>query len=110
MLDDVESTCENMVCLKEGKLVFDGRVDDFKKSVKKSVYEATIGRENNTVSDGISVISVKREGAELIIRFIVRDEELFQKSSICYHPSCRITDMTLEDAYFIKLFLQGSVI
>lgn len=108
MLDDVESTCESIICLNEGKLVFDGKIKDFKKSVNIPVYEASTDKENIMQTKGINVISLKRDGSKMIIRFIISDEMLFRSSNLLLNSSCRMIDMTLEDAYYIKLFTQGS--
>ncbi len=101
ILDDVESTCERMISLKSGKVTYEGKVSDFICHINSDVYTITIHRKDlYKIGKEISIISIKREGEKLHIRFIINDMKLCEESDIYMAESLKKVEKNLEDAYF----------
>ncbi|MCI9530171.1 MAG: ATP-binding cassette domain-containing protein [Lachnospiraceae bacterium] len=100
ILDDVESACERMVSLQGGKVMYAGSVAGFIKADKKLVYSLRIPRgELAGIGDEISIISIKRDGEELAIRFSVNNGEACRSKAPYRNGSLKKEKKSLEDAY-----------
>ena len=106
ILDDIESTCEKMISLKSGKVTYEGSIKTFIEKTNCSIYTASFCHKDFiNIGNEISIIAIKKEENNISIRFIVQNKELLQ--SIPFYHTTKIikTDMTLEDAYFLNMYL-----
>lgn len=108
ILDDIESSCERMICLKNGVVTYEGRVKDFVEGTKCGIYTVALSRGDLAkIGKEICVIAVKREGDMVTVRFAVRDRELLKVNPIYPGKSFKRAVMTLEDAYFLNMYILG---
>jgi len=106
ILDDIESTCEKMISLKQGKVTYEGKIKDYIDKTKGSIFTVTLTREEFVkISKEINVVAIKREGEMIAIRFIVQDKELMKVNPIYRNKVINRTETSLEDAYFINMYL-----
>ncbi len=100
ILDDVESACERMVSLRGGKVTYAGSVGGFIKADRKAVYSIRIPRDELAgIGEEASIISIKRDGESLAIRFSVNDGEACRNKPLYRNGSLRKEEKSLEDAY-----------
>lgn len=106
ILDDVESTCEKMISLKSGKVTYEGSVANFIDRNKKSIYVIEIPKSRlKDIGDEISIISIKREKENLIVRFIVNDGSVCLSKPLYRNGSLKKAEKNLEDAYISHMGL-----
>lgn len=94
IIEDVGSTCERIIVLSKGKVLFQGFTKDFIGSIQEKIYTIIIPREKiGEYSEKLNIVSIKLLGNELEIRFV---GDNYINSEKCKEQQC-----TLEDAYFI---------
>ncbi len=100
ILDDVESACERMVSLQSGKVTYAGSVDGFIQDDKNVVYSILIPRDKLAeIGKEVSIISIKRDRGNLVIRFSVNNAELCRSKPLYRNGSLKKEKKSLEDAY-----------
>ena len=106
ILDDIESTCEKMISLRTGKVMYEGKIKTYVDETRGNIYTATLNREDFIkIGNEISVIAVKREEDMITIRFIIQNKELFESIPFYHNAVINKVDTTLEDAYFLNMYL-----
>ncbi|MDF2674775.1 MAG: transporter related protein [Clostridiales bacterium] len=91
IVEDIEFTCENLAILKEGQMVYQGRVKELIEKVKGSVWTSDVDREEfNRVKRNYNIISTVSEGERVRLR-IISAEKPFE-NAFAIQPS-------IEDAY-----------
>ncbi|MDR2888665.1 MAG: ATP-binding cassette domain-containing protein [Lachnospiraceae bacterium] len=94
IIDDVQATCENVMVLHHGSLLYNGTTQGFIERVDRPVYTAQIERsalpEWNTLLD---IISIKLVNKGMEIRFFGANNQRRPENS-------KRVDCSLEDAYF----------
>jgi ABC-2 type transport system ATP-binding protein len=99
IVEDIEFTCENLAILKEGQMVYQGRVKELIEKVKGSVWTSDVDREEfNRVKRDYNIISTVSEGESVRLR-IISDEKPFE-NALAIQPS-------IEDAY-MKLIREAN--
>lgn len=95
IIEDVRATCENILVLHKGRMLYEGATQDFIDSMHQKIYTIKVPRKRlSEFSSVLDIISFKLFGEELEIRFVDRKYpiELSDKKT----EAC-----TLEDAYFL---------
>ncbi|MCM1193487.1 MAG: ATP-binding cassette domain-containing protein [Butyrivibrio sp.] len=104
ILDDVESTCEKMICLKSGKVIYEGKIRTFIDKTDVNIYTATLSREDFIkVGNEINIVAVKREEDLITIRFLIKDKKPVESIPLYHNTVIKKADTTLEDAYFLNM-------
>jgi len=106
ILDDVESTCEKMISLKQGRIIYEGKINAFVGAEQGKVYTTSLKRTDiPQIGNEISIIAIKREEDMIHIRFMINNMELFKSIELYQNAQIRKVDTTLEDAYFLHTYL-----
>ncbi|MDL2301997.1 ATP-binding cassette domain-containing protein [Lachnospiraceae bacterium OttesenSCG-928-D06] len=95
IVEDVRATCENIIVLKKGSLLFTGATEDFISGVNKKIYTVHIPKNQlSSLSSCLDIISIKLFGEVLEVRFAENEYSLELKDK--KQETCN-----LEDAYFL---------
>lgn len=75
IVGDVESTCENLAVLKEGTILFSGKVSGLQEQAEGKVWTAYAGKDGwetmkESVPDGTKIISSVQEGQQVKLRIL----------------------------------------
>lgn len=95
IVEDIESTCNNICILDNGKVIFLGTINELKSLANGKIYEEMLSKESfSKLNNKISIINIKYINDKVLVRFTLPenyDEVKF--SPINSEP-------TLEDSYF----------
>lgn len=106
ILDDVESTCEKLISLRQGEIIYEGKISSYINKERKKVFTTKLNREDiSKIGKEISMIAVKREEEKINIRFVIHEKELFQSLDVYKNAEIRKAETSLEDAYFLNTYL-----
>lgn len=95
IIEDVRATCENILVLHKGRILYDGTTQHFIDSMEQKIYTIEIPRKRLAeFSSVLDIISIKLFGEELEIRFVDREYPIEL-------PDKKLETCTLEDAYFL---------
>lgn len=95
IIEDVRATCENILVLHKGKILYDGTTQHFIDSMEQKIYTIEIPRKKLAeFSSVLDIISIKLFGEKLEIRFVDREYPMEM-------PDKKLEACTLEDAYFL---------
>lgn len=91
IVSDIESCCNQLAVLKQGKLIFTGDQQGLTKKAEGKVWKTRVNEQDlNTMNANAKIVSTKREQGYLVIRYL--DHRLLGQESIQVKP-------TLEDGY-----------
>lgn len=91
IVEDIEFTCENLAILKDGSVLYQGKVSDLLKKAEGSIWSTTVDRnELEALRRKHNIISTVSEGDNIKVRILSDCKPT--ESSICLKPS-------VEDAY-----------
>lgn len=100
IVEDIESTCENLAIIKEGNLLFSGKIVDLTEKAKDSVWIANLSIDSlNEIKNKYPVISTVSEGELLKTRLLSQTKPC--ENAVKINPS-------IEDAY-MKVVKDGEV-
>lgn len=106
ILDDVESTCEKLISLRQGEIIYEGKISSYINKEREKVFTTKLNREDiSKIGKEISMIAVKREEEKINIRFVIHEKELFQSLDVYKNAEIRKVETSLEDAYFLNTYL-----
>jgi len=101
IVEDIESTCENIVVMDEGKIVFKGTVIELLDRANGNIYEAKISRaELEDIKKKYIVTNILMMATESTIRFIEEDKSNIFKGAEVILPN-------VEDAYMYLMHING---
>lgn len=101
IVEDIESTCENIVVMDEGKIVFKGTVIELLDRANGNIYEAKISRaELEDIKKKYIVTNILMMATEATIRFIEEDKSNIFKGAEVILPN-------VEDAYMYLMHING---
>lgn len=103
IVGDIESTCENIAVMDEGKIVFKGSVIDLLDKANGNIYEAKISRaEIEDVKKKYVVTNVLMMSTDANVRFIAKNKsDLFE--------GAEETLPNVEDAYMYLMYTSGGM-
>ncbi len=103
IVGDIESTCENIAVMDEGKIIFKGSVIDLLDKAKGNIYEAKISRaEIEDVKKKYIVTNVLMMSTDANVRFIAKNKsDLFE--------GAEETLPNVEDAYMYLMYTSGGM-
>lgn len=102
ILEDVESSCDNMIYLKKGKLEFNGKISDFILKNNYLIYSANT-TDLKKIGTFCNIISFKREDIGYFVRFAIKDEIGLACLLHLDIINLKKENITLEDAYVLSL-------
>lgn len=95
IIEDVRATCENILVLHKGKMLYEGTTQNFIDSMHHKIYTIKVPRKRLAeFSPILDIISIRLFGEELEIRFVDREYPIEL-------PNKTLEVCTLEDAYFL---------
>ena len=95
IIEDVRATCENILVLHKGKMLYEGTTQHFIDSMHHKIYTIKVPRKRLAeFSPILDIISIRLFGEELEIRFVDRKYPIEL-------PDKTLEACTLEDAYFL---------
>ncbi|MDO5519794.1 MAG: ABC transporter ATP-binding protein [bacterium] len=101
IVGDIESTCENIAVMNEGKIIFKGTVTELLDQANGVIYEAKISRaELEEVKKRYIVTNILMMTTEATIRFIETDKANIFKGA-------EVTLPNVEDAYMYLMYRNG---
>lgn len=96
IIEDVESSCENILVMNQGNLLYGGSVQEFIRNVKEEIYTIRIPREQiAALNKKLNIIAIKLYGDEIEVRFAQKEP------SIDLSGKRKSENCSLEDAYFL---------
>lgn len=102
IVGDIEATCENIAVLDEGRILFQGTVEELLLAVKGKVYKAEIGRsELEELKRRYPVTSMLTMGNNVMVRFLAETRP-FEGAKRCAAG--------VEDAYMYLMQKRGGVL
>lgn len=103
IVGDIESTCENIAVMDEGKIIFKGSVIDLLDKANGNIYEAKISRaEIEDVKKKYIVTNVLMMSTDANVRFIAKNKsDLFE--------GAEETLPNVEDAYMYLMYTSGGM-
>ena len=95
IVEDIESTCNNICILDNGNVIFVGTINELKSLANGKIYEEILSKESfSKLNNKISIINIKYINDNVLVRFIASEIfDEFEFSPISSEP-------TLEDSYF----------
>ena len=95
IVEDIESTCNNICILDNGNVIFVGTINELKSLANGKIYEEILSKESfSKLNNKISIINIKYINDKVLVRFIASEIfDEFEFSPISSEP-------TLEDSYF----------
>lgn len=98
IVEDVEFTCENLAILKEGKILYKGKVRELLKKAEGGVWSCSVERDKfEEIKKSYSIISTVSEGERVKLRILSSSKP--SENAILINPS-------IEDAY-MKFIREG---
>lgn len=98
IVEDVEFTCENLAILKEGKILYKGKVRELLKKAEGGVWSCSVDRDKfEEIKKSYSIISTVSEGERVKLRILSSSKP--SENAILINPS-------IEDAY-MKFIREG---
>ena len=95
IVEDIQSTCENIAILDQGKLLYQGSVQELMMSAREHVFTAAVNKDAaDAIKEQYLVTGLTGYGNEVNIR-ILAEEKPFEEAVIC--------EPTMEDAYMYRL-------
>lgn len=103
IVGDIESTCENIAVMDEGKIIFKGSVIELLDKANGNIYEAKISRaEIEDIKKKYIVTNVLMMSTEANVRFIAKNKsDLFE--------GAEETLPNVEDAYMYLMYTSGGM-
>jgi ABC-2 type transport system ATP-binding protein len=103
IVGDIESTCENIAVMDEGKIIFKGSVIELLDKANGNIYEAKISRaEIEEIKKKYIVTNVLMMSTEANVRFIAKNKsDLFE--------GAEETLPNVEDAYMYLMYTSGGM-
>lgn len=99
IVGDIEATCEDIAILNEGKLLYNGTVNDLLKFAKGNIYTTTISKKDlDSVKQNYIITGMLTTGNSCNIRFVSTDTP-YIKADLC--------EPNVEDAYMLYLHKNG---
>lgn len=96
IVEDIETTCEKTAILNEGKIIYNGSINELKKAAENHVYIITIDRnELGRIEETYKVISMNTNDSFIKVR-VLCDEKPDEKNVEFAEPN-------IEDAYMFLL-------
>ncbi|RDY28499.1 ABC transporter ATP-binding protein [Romboutsia weinsteinii] len=101
IVGDIESTCENIAVMDEGKIIFKGTVTELLDNANGNIYEAKISRaEVEGIKKKHIVTNILMMATEANVRFIAKSKsEVFK--------GAEVTLPNVEDAYMYLMHING---
>lgn len=101
IVGDIESTCENIAVMDEGKIIFKGTVTELLDNANGNIYEAKISRaEVEDIKKKHIVTNILMMATEANVRFIAKSKsEVFK--------GAEVTLPNVEDAYMYLMHING---
>lgn len=95
IVEDIQSTCEDIAILDNGKILYKGRVNELIKSAQNHVFTIRTSREQSEIiKSQFKVTAMVVSGEDIILR-LVSEEKPF--------PEALVSEPTMEDAYMYLL-------
>jgi|SRR5690554_3014688 len=95
IVEDIQSTCEDIAVLHNGKILYKGRVDELIKSSENHVFTVkTTRQESEKVKDQYRVTGMIASGDDITLRLISQEKPF---------PEALVSEPTMEDAYMYLL-------
>ncbi len=95
IVEDIQSTCEDIAILDNGKILYKGRVNELIKSAQNHVFTIRTSREQSEIiKSQFKVTAMVVSGEDIILR-LVSEEKPF--------PEALVSEPTMEDAYIYLL-------
>lgn len=95
IVEDIQSTCENIAVLNNGKILYKGRVDELIKSAKDHVFTVKTSRqESEKIKDQYRVTGMIASGDDITLRLVSQEKPF---------PEALVSEPTMEDAYMYLL-------
>lgn len=99
IVGDIEATCENIAILDEGKVLYNGTVDDLLSAAAGKVFiKAADKRELPRLKKELLITSMHTQGKKVYVRFIA--EHAVEEAEVC--------EPNMEDAYMLHLNQNGT--
>lgn len=101
IVDDIESTCENIAVMDEGKIIFKGTVTELLDKANGMIYEVKISKaEIEDIKKNYIVTNILMMATEATVRFIAKDKENIINGA-------EVTLPNVEDAYMYLMHING---
>ena len=101
IVGDIESTCENIAVMDEGKIIFKGTVTELLDKANGMIYEVKISKaEIEDIKKNYIVTNILMMATEATVRFIAKDKENIINGAEVTHPN-------VEDAYMYLMHING---
>ena len=98
IVGDIEATCEDIAIINEGRVIYNGTVDELLQAAEGRVFTMTASkRELPELKRQLSITSMHTQGNKVHIRFIA--DTLMQGAKAC--------EPNMEDAYMLHLHSSG---
>ena len=95
IVEDIQSTCEDIAILDNGKILYKGRVNELIKSAQNHVFTIRTSREQSEIiKSQFKVTAMVVSGEDITLR-LVSEEKPF--------PEALVSEPTMEDAYMYLL-------
>lgn len=96
IVEDIETTCEEAAILNEGKIIYNGSINELKKAAENHVYTINIDKsELQRIEGQYKVISMNTNGSFIKVR-VLCDEKPDEEN-------IELVDPNIEDAYMFLL-------
>ena len=101
IVGDIESTCENIAVMDEGKIIFKGTVTELLDKANGMIYEVKISKaEIEDIKKNYIVTNILMMATEATVRFIAKDKENIINGA-------EVTLPNVEDAYMYLMYING---
>ncbi len=101
IVGDIESTCENIAVMDEGKIIFKGTVTELLDKANGMIYEVKISKaEIEDIKKNYIVTNILMMATEATVRFIAKDKENIINGA-------EVTLPNVEDAYMYLMHING---
>ena len=101
IVGDIESTCENIAVMDEGKIIFKGTVTELLDKANGMIYEVKISKaEIEDIKKNYIVTNILMMATEATVRFIAKDKENIINGA-------EVTLPKVEDAYMYLMHING---
>ena len=98
IVGDIEATCEDIAIINEGRVIYNGTVDELLQAAEGRVFTMTASkRELPQLKRQLTITSMHTQGNKVHIRFIA--DTLMQGAKAC--------EPNIEDAYMLYLHSSG---
>lgn len=101
IVGDIESTCENIAVMDEGKIIFKGTVTELLDKANGMIYEVKISKaEIEDIKKNYIVTNILMMATEATVKFIAKDKENIINGA-------EVTLPNVEDAYMYLMHING---